>query len=206
MVAKVERILARIDDADHPLQLDLPGYRLHRLRGDFQGTWAITVSANWRITFRFDGSDAHDVDLIDLRFSNPRIVDTTRRVAFDGSSRHTGFILPVVRDALAAKAPIAGLALTEALWARMCEGTREDGSLIEPNDPIWDKPTAAAKAARENPQAWLEQRALYGDLADNSRFADAFARWLTLIWSEGLETALSQYLGNWAPGTSYPEC
>ncbi len=146
------------------------------------------------------------VDLIDLRFSNPRIVDTTRRVAFDGSSRHTGFILPVVRDALVAKAPIAGLALTEALWARMCEGTREDGSLIEPNDPIWDKLTAAAKAARENPQAWLEQRALYGDLADNSRFADAFARWLTLIWSEGLETALSQYLGNWAPRTSYPEC
>ena len=139
------------------------------------------------------------VDLIDLRFSNPRIVDTTRRVAFDGSSRHTGFILPMVRDALAAKAPVAGLALTEALWARMCEGTREDGSLIEPNDPIWDKLTAAAKAARENPQAWLEQRALYGDLADNSRFAEAFARWLTLIWSEGLETALRQYLGIWAP-------
>ena len=139
------------------------------------------------------------VDLIDLRFSNPRIVDTTRRVAFDGSSRHTGFILPMVRDALAAKAPIAGLALTEALWARMCDGTREDGSLIEPNDPIWDKLTAAAKAARDDPQAWLEQRALYGDLADNSRFAEAFARWLTLIWSEGLETALSQYLGSWAP-------
>ena len=146
------------------------------------------------------------VDLIDLRFSNPRIVDTTRRVAFDGSSRHTGFILPVVRDALAAKAPIAGLALTEALWARMCEGTRENGSLIEPNDPMWDKLTAAAKAARENPRAWLEQRALYGDLADNSRFAEAFARWLTLIWSEGLETALSRYIGSWAPGTSDLEC
>ncbi|MDE0208625.1 MAG: mannitol dehydrogenase family protein [Boseongicola sp.] len=139
------------------------------------------------------------VDLIDLRFSNPRIVDTTRRVAFDGSSRHTGFILPVVRDALAAKAPVAGLALTEALWARMCEGTREDGSLIEPNDPIWDKLTAAAKTARENPQAWLEQRSLYGELADNSRFAETFARWLTLIWSEGLETALSQYIGIGAP-------
>ena len=146
------------------------------------------------------------VDLIDLRFSNPRIVDTTRRVAFDGSSRHTGFILPVVRDALAANAPIAGLALTEALWARMCEGTREDGSLIEPNDPIWDKLTAAAKAAKEDPQAWLEQRALYGDLADNSRFAEAFGRWLTLIWSEGLDSALSQYIGSWTPRASDPEC
>ena len=136
------------------------------------------------------------VDLIDRRFSNRLIVDTTRRVAFDGSSRHTGFILPVVHDALAANSPIEGLALTEALWARMCEGTRADGSLIEPNDPMWDKLTAAAKVAKVVPQVWLEQRAFYGDLADNPRFARAFVRWLTLIWSEGFEFALSRYLGS----------
>ena len=65
LVAKVERVLALIDDADHPTQLDLPGYRLHRLRGGFVDTWAIAVSANWRITFRFVGSNAHDVDLVD---------------------------------------------------------------------------------------------------------------------------------------------
>ncbi len=146
------------------------------------------------------------VDLIERRFSNPLIVDTTRRVTFDGSSRHTGFILPVVRDALAKRAPIEGLALTEALWARMCEGTREDGSLIEPNDPIWDKLTAAAKAAKEDPQAWLEQRALYGDLADKRRFAEAFARWLTRAWSEGFEATLSRYLGSQDPGSPGQEC
>ena len=134
------------------------------------------------------------VDLIDRRFSNQLIVDTTRRVAFDGSSRHTGFILPVVHDALAANSPIEGLALSEALWARMCEGTRADGSSIEPNDPMWDELTAAAKAAKVDPQVWLEQRAFYGDLADNPRFAKAFVRWLTLIWSEGPEFALSRYL------------
>ena len=65
LVAKVERILARIDDASHPSQLDMPGYRLHRLKGGFADTWAIRVSANWRITFRFEDSDAHDVDLVD---------------------------------------------------------------------------------------------------------------------------------------------
>jgi len=43
------------------------------------------------------------VDLIEARFSNPRIVDTTRRVAFDGSARHTGFVLPILRDQLAAE-------------------------------------------------------------------------------------------------------
>lgn len=134
------------------------------------------------------------VALIDRRFSNPEIVDTVRRVAFDGSSRHTGFILPVLRDALKAGTPIEGLALTEALWARMCEGTREDGSTIAPNDPDWDKLTAAAAAARHEPLAWLDQRQLYGDLAANARFADSFGRWLAMIWAEGAEAALAAYL------------
>ncbi len=136
------------------------------------------------------------VDLIDRRFSNPEIVDTVRRVAFDGSSRHTGFILPVLRDALATNHPIDGLALTEALWARMCEGTREDGSVIEPNDPIWEKLTVAAKDARKDPQVWLNQRDLYGDLAEDVRFSESFAHWLQLIWRDGTETALRTYLSS----------
>ncbi len=134
------------------------------------------------------------VELIDRRFSNRLIVDTTRRVAFDGSSRHTGFILPVIRDALAAGTSIDGLALTEALWARMCEGTREDGSLIEPNDPIWDDLNATAIAAKSNPTAWLEQRTLFGDLADDRKFANAFSGWHGMIWADGTEAALTAYL------------
>ncbi|MEZ5450401.1 MAG: mannitol dehydrogenase family protein [Thiolinea sp.] len=99
------------------------------------------------------------VELIDQRFSNPKIMDTTRRVAFDGSSRHTGFILPVLRDALAANTPVAGFALVEALWARMCYGEREDGSVIEANDPFWAQLQAAAQEAKARPRAWLECRA-----------------------------------------------
>lgn len=133
------------------------------------------------------------VDLIERRFSNPTIVDTTRRVAFDGSSRHTGFVLPIVRDALAAGAPIAGLALVEALWARMCEGTREDGSAILPNDPYWPDLQEAARAARERPQAWLEQKRFYGDLSANATFAEAFGNWLEMIWARGCAAALSAY-------------
>lgn len=134
------------------------------------------------------------VDLVDSRFSNPEIIDTVRRVAFDGSSRHPGFILPTIRDALAKGDPVDGLALSQAIWARMCEGTREDGTSIEPNDPIWDKLTAAAKAAKTEPQAWLDQRDLYGDLADNAAFQDRFRHWLSLIWSDGLEATLRTYL------------
>ena len=133
------------------------------------------------------------VDLVGRRFSNPAIVDTTRRVAFDGSARHTGFILPILRDGLGAGAPVEGLALVEALWARMCEGRREDGTAIEPNDPFWDSLRSAAKAAREHPRAWLEQRQVYGDLAEAPRFAGAFERWLDRIWSNGCEASLQAY-------------
>lgn len=135
------------------------------------------------------------VDLIGQRFRNPAIVDTVRRVAFDGSSRHTGFILPIVRDALAEKGSIEGLALVEALWARMCSGTREDGSRIEPNDPFWDDLTEVSAAAKQRPQAWLEQRQIYGDLGNDARLADAFEKWLTYIWEHGTEAALKAYCG-----------
>jgi mannitol 2-dehydrogenase len=141
------------------------------------------------------GMTAKDyVALIHQRFSNPKIVDTTRRVAFDGSSRHPGFVIPSIRDGLANGSPIEGLALVEAAWARMCEGTREDGSKIEPNDPNWDELNAKALEAREKPMIWLEMRQIYGDLADEPRFADSFARWLSLIWDEGLEAAIATYL------------
>ena len=136
------------------------------------------------------------VELIHRRFSNPEIVDTGRRVAFDGSSRHTGFILPVLREALAAGDPIDGFALSQAVWARMCEGTREDGSAIEPNDPIWDELAVAASTAKSDPKAWLQQSHLYGDLADDARFSDSFAKWLNLIWAEGTEGALKTYLSS----------
>ena len=133
------------------------------------------------------------LDLITRRFSNPAIVDTPRRVAFDGSSRHPGFVLPILRDGLRTGAPVEGLALVEALWARMCEGTREDGSVIEPNDPFWETLQAAAKTARDHPRVWLEQRHLYGDLVEAPRFARAFERWLGRIWADGCEAAMQAY-------------
>lgn len=136
------------------------------------------------------------VDLIDARFSNPEIIDTVRRVAFDGSSRQTGFVIPVLREAIAQGARFDGIALSQAFWARMCEGTREDGSTIVPNDPFWSDLNAAAKAARERPQAWLDQRQIYGDLGQNTEFAEAFDHWLTMIWDSGAEAAIKAYLAS----------
>jgi len=62
---KIERVLARLDEATSPAGLDLPGHRLHPLKGDLAGFWSVTISGNWRIIFRFDGGDARDVDLVD---------------------------------------------------------------------------------------------------------------------------------------------
>ena len=134
------------------------------------------------------------VNLIVRRFANPEIRDTTRRVAFDGSSRHPGFVLPSIRDGLASGTPVEGLALVEAVWARMCAGTREDGSTIEPNDPYWSDLTERAAASRQNPSAWLAMSHIYGDLALSGVFSDSFAHWLTMIWDEGLEAAINAYL------------
>ena len=62
---KIARILARLDEADGPDSMDLPGFRLHPLKGDLKGFWSVSVSGNWRIVFRFEGGDACDVDLVD---------------------------------------------------------------------------------------------------------------------------------------------
>ena len=136
------------------------------------------------------------VDLIERRFANPEIVDTVRRVAFDGSSRHPGFILPTVHDGLANGVSIDGLAFVEAAWARMCEGTREDGSLIESNDPFWDDLVNTAKQAKIEPRVWLEMRNTYGNLVDQPRFYNAFSKWLMMIWELGVEAALASYCDN----------
>jgi proteic killer suppression protein len=64
-VNKIRRILARLNNSSRPEDMDVPGFRLHPLKGDLKGFWAVTVRANWRIIFRMEGEDAHDVDLID---------------------------------------------------------------------------------------------------------------------------------------------
>lgn len=62
---KIERILARLEEASEVGNMDLPGFRLHPLKGTFAGFWSVTISGNWRIVFRFEGGHARDVDLID---------------------------------------------------------------------------------------------------------------------------------------------
>jgi toxin HigB-1 len=65
LVDTVQEILTVLDRAATPQGLNLPGYRLHPLKGDLQGYWSVTVRANWRIKFRFEEADAFEVEPID---------------------------------------------------------------------------------------------------------------------------------------------
>ena len=65
LVDTVQEILTVLDKAATPQALNLPGYRLHPLKGDLEGFWSVTVRGNWRIMFRFEEGAALDVELID---------------------------------------------------------------------------------------------------------------------------------------------
>lgn len=65
VVARIDNLLAAIDAAAVIEELALPTFRLHALKGDRRGYWAVTVRANWRIVFRFENGRAYDVDLVD---------------------------------------------------------------------------------------------------------------------------------------------
>ena len=62
---RVRLILGRLHAAAEPRDMDLPGLRLHSLRGALGGYHAVDVSGNWRIIFRFEGQNAVDVDYVD---------------------------------------------------------------------------------------------------------------------------------------------
>ena len=62
---RIENILFVFSRARKPEDVDLPGFHLHPLKGDMKGLWAVTVRANWRVTFRFEEGEACDVDLVD---------------------------------------------------------------------------------------------------------------------------------------------
>jgi len=62
---KLRDILARLDAAATAADMDLPSFRLHPLKGELKGFWAVTVRANWRVIFRMAEGDALDLDYVD---------------------------------------------------------------------------------------------------------------------------------------------
>lgn len=131
--------------------------------------------------------------LIVSRFSNPEIGDTIPRLCLDGSNRQPKFILPTLRDRLAAGGSIDGLALELALWCRYCEGTTEAGDPIAPNDDAHATLRQHALAAQDDPAAFLSQHAIFGDLAGSAPLVAAFGNALTALRRDGVRATLVAY-------------
>jgi mannitol 2-dehydrogenase len=131
---------------------------------------------------------------VEERCLNPKIGDTIRRLCLDGSNRQPKFIIPSIADRLDKGLPDEGLALESALWCRYCEGTTDSGKVTEANDPNWDRLQDRARAARDDPAAWLSMADIYGRTAEAPAFRDAFGRWLRALWSDGTAATLQRYL------------
>jgi len=139
------------------------------------------------------GIDLHDYahELID-RFSNPEVRDTVARLCANASDLIPKFILPVIREQLAAGRPFTRAAAVVACWARYAEGTDESGEPHEMDDDLAPQLRAAAARQGTRPAAFLEDnRALFGDLADDTRFTRVYRPILTSLRERGVRRTLA---------------
>jgi mannitol 2-dehydrogenase len=116
------------------------------------------------------------------RFGNPEVSDTLARLCAETSDRIPKFLLPVIREQLAAgTAKIRRSAAIVASWARYAEGTDEKGNAINVVDALKERLVAAAARNRANPTAFIEDRAVFGDLIDEPRFVQPYTEALALL-------------------------
>ncbi|RDL50567.1 Mannitol 2-dehydrogenase [Ensifer sp. M14] len=132
--------------------------------------------------------------LIETRFSNPKIGDTIPRLAQDGSNRQPKFILPSTVDRLARGEDVVGLALVSAMWCRYFAGVSDSGKQIVFNDQNADRLQAAARAAKDDPMAFLALSDIFGEVAQSDLFRKRFAQALKTLWEKGTRATLQLYL------------
>lgn len=136
--------------------------------------------------------DAYKAKLIE-RFSNPEVRDTLARLCAESSDRIPKWLVPVIRDQLAGGGEIACSAAIVASWARYDEGIDEQGEPIIVVDALRDELMAIAGVQRQNPLAFIENRLLFGDLADDERFAAAYLAALTSLFERGAHATVSSF-------------
>jgi mannitol 2-dehydrogenase len=127
--------------------------------------------------------------LID-RFSNPEIRDTIARLCAQSSDRIPKWLLPVVRHQLATGGEIIRAAAVVASWARYAEGVDEHGDPIDVVDRLGSSLTQLAIQQRSDPDAFIKNRSLFGDLADDVRFGAAYRSALASLHQRGARATL----------------
>ena len=131
------------------------------------------------------------IDLIDYtdtlieRFGNAEVRDTVARLAAESSDRIPKWLVPVINANLASGGEIETSAAIVASWARYAEGVDEDGEPIEIVDRIAEERIAAARRRSEDPLAFVRNPDLFGDLAEQPRFVEAYVRTLDALHTRG---------------------
>ena len=128
------------------------------------------------------------------RFANAGVRDTIARLCADSSDRIPKWLLPVIRANLDTGDPIRLSAAIVASWARYAEAVDEHGEPIEVVDQLADSLIPIAQSQRDKPLAFIENETLFGDLAQQSRFVEAYRWALDTLHRDGARTTLEQLL------------
>ncbi|MBJ8347152.1 mannitol dehydrogenase family protein [Antrihabitans sp. YC2-6] len=128
------------------------------------------------------------------RFANPGVRDTIARLCADSSDRIPKWLLPVVRANLDSGEPVRLAAATVASWARYTEGVDEQGEPIKVVDQLAESLIPIAESQRENPTAFIENTAVFGNLASEPRFVEAYLWALDSLHRSGARATLETLL------------
>jgi mannitol 2-dehydrogenase len=141
------------------------------------------------------GIDLHEFSrtLIE-RFSNPGVRDTVARLCAFSSDRIPKWLIPVICDNLASDGSVRVAAAVVASWARYAEGTDEWGEPYEVVDQLADSLIPIARSQHENPAAFIEIAAVFGDLAHQPRFVQAYSWALDSLHRKGARATLEALL------------
>ncbi|KMO73599.1 mannitol dehydrogenase [Mycolicibacterium chubuense] len=126
------------------------------------------------------------------RFANPGVRDTIARLCADSSDRIPKWLLPVIRANLQSNRPVRLSAAIVASWARYAEGVDEQGEAIEVVDHLADSLIPIARSQRNDPLAFVENAEVFGDLAQQARFVEAYRWALESLHSEGARATLEK--------------
>ncbi len=146
---------------------------------------------------------AYKATLIE-RFSNGQVRDTVARLCAESSDRIPKWLLPVARHNLATGGSVTLAAAVVASWARYAEGVDEDGDPIQVVDRLAGAVTAAARQQRQDPLAFLRDRELFGDLAEQQRFTAAYLGALESLHERGARKTLEALMAQWRPAHGAP--
>jgi mannitol 2-dehydrogenase len=124
------------------------------------------------------------------RFSNPEVRDTIARLCAESSDRIPKWLLPVIREQLGRGGEIKRSAAVVASWARYAEGIDEQGQPIDVVDQLKDSLKALAARNRKDPDAFIANRQVFGDLVEDKRFVIAYRSALTSLHEHGARKTL----------------